>query len=166
MSQKSGFVMAAVIVAALCVAGGWQRLHADEAALARGNLVITHANGKGVSYNVEIAATMAEQTYGLMKRPSLPALTGMIFPYNPPRVVAFWMKDTLIPLDMLFVGADGKITRIAVNARPGDLTPVPSGGPVAAVIEIKGGEAAREGIVAGDSVNLPDFVPVGKTQPM
>jgi uncharacterized membrane protein (UPF0127 family) len=76
----------------------------------------------------------------------------MIFPYDPPQAVAFWMKNTLIPLDMVFIRADGTIVRIA-TATPLSLDPVPSGEPVAAVLEIAGGRAAQLGIDAGDKVD-------------
>ena len=77
---------------------------------------------------------------------------GMIFPYDPPQQVAFWMKNTLIPLDIIFIRADGKIARIA-NAKPHDETPLPSGEPAAVVLEIRGGRAAELGIKAGDRVD-------------
>lgn len=80
---------------------------------------------------------------------SLGADQGMIFPYDPPQAVSFWMKNTLIPLDMLFIRADGTIARI-VTAKPLDETPVPAGEPVAAVLEIRGGRAAELGIREGD----------------
>jgi uncharacterized membrane protein (UPF0127 family) len=78
----------------------------------------------------------------------------MIFPYDPPQNVAFWMKNTLIPLDMLFIRADGTIARIA-TAKPLDETAVPAGEPVAAVLEIRGGRAAELGIREGDKVEWP-----------
>ena len=82
---------------------------------------------------------------------SLPPNRGMIFPYDPPQQVAFWMKNTLIPLDIIFIRADGKIARIA-NAKPLDETPLPSGEPAAVVLEIAGGRAAQLGIRPGDKV--------------
>lgn len=88
----------------------------------------------------------------MMFRRSVGAGQGMIFPYDPPQSVAFWMKNTLIPLDMIFVRADGSIARIAPNATPESLDPVPSGEPIAAVLEIRGGRAAELGIAAGDRV--------------
>ena len=84
-----------------------------------------------------------------MFRKSLAPDRGMIFPYTPPQHVAFWMKNTLIPLDMVFIREDGTIARIA-TAKPLDQTPVPSGEPVVAVLEIAGGRAAQLGIKAGD----------------
>ena len=83
---------------------------------------------------------------------SLPANRGMIFPYDPPQDVSFWMKNTLIPLDMLFIRADGTIARI-VTAKALDLSTIPSGEPIAAVLEIRGGEAAKAGIKVGDKVD-------------
>jgi uncharacterized membrane protein (UPF0127 family) len=79
---------------------------------------------------------------------------GMIFPYDPPQQVSFWMKNTLIPLDMIFIRADGTIARIA-TAKPLDETPVPGGEPIAAVLEIAGGRAAELGIRMGDTVEWP-----------
>ena len=103
-------------------------------------------------FTVDIARTAQEQETGLMFVKSLPANRGMIFPYEPPQEVAFWMKNTLIPLYMVFIRADGTIARIT-TAKPLDLTPVPSGEPVAAVLEIRGGRAAELGIHAGDKVS-------------
>lgn len=86
-----------------------------------------------------------------MFRRSLDADHGMLFPYNPPQDVAFWMKNTWIPLDIIFIRSDGTIARIT-HAQAMDLTPLPSGEPVAAVLEIGGGRAAQLGIKEGDTV--------------
>lgn len=88
---------------------------------------------------------------GLMFRRSLARNRGMIFPMGEPRMAAFWMKNTLIPLDIIFIRSDGRIARIA-RAKPLDLTSVPSGEPVTAVLEIRGGRAAQLGIRRGDRV--------------
>ena len=85
---------------------------------------------------------------------SLAGDRGMIFPYDPPQDVGFWMKNTLIPLDIVFIRADGTIARI-VTATPLSLDTVPSGGPVAAVLEIRGGRAAELGVREGDMVEWP-----------
>ena len=102
--------------------------------------------GKVHRFNVEVARTDAEQDRGLMFRTRLPADGGMIFPFEKPRIGSFWMKNTLIPLDMIFIRADGSIDRIAENTIPESLEPVVSGGDVSAVLELAGGTAARLGI--------------------
>jgi len=114
-------------------------------------LTIRTAKGE-LAYRVEVARTAQEQARGLMYRTSLPDHGGMIFPMTPPREASFWMKNTYIPLDMIFIRADGTIARIAANAVPEDLSPVESGEPVAAVLEIVGGGAAANGIAEGDVV--------------
>src|SRR4051812_19991975 len=100
-------------------------------------------------FTVEIAATPQQQEQGLMFRRSLAPNHGMIFPYDPPQEVGFWMRNTLIPLDMVFIRADGRIARIA-TAKPLDESIVPSGEPIAVVLELAGGRAAELGIAAGD----------------
>ena len=89
---------------------------------------------------------------GLMYRNKLAPDRGMIFPFDPPREASFWMRNTLIPLDMIFVRADGSIANIAANTVPYSEEPVPSDGPVAAVLEIAGGRSAELGIKPGDKV--------------
>jgi len=103
-------------------------------------------------FTVEVAATPEQQERGLMFRPTLAPDRGMIFPYDPPQDVAFWMKNTLIPLDIVFIRADGTIARIT-HAISMDLTPLPSGEPIAAVLEIRGGRATELGIGEGDIVS-------------
>ena len=89
---------------------------------------------------------------GLMYRDKLAPDRGMIFPFDPPRDASFWMRNTLIPLDMIFVRADGSIANIAANTVPYSEVPMTSEGPVAAVLEIAGGRAAELGIKPGDKV--------------
>jgi uncharacterized membrane protein (UPF0127 family) len=103
-------------------------------------------------FTVEVARTAEEQATGLMNRSILASNRGMIFPFEPPREASFWMKDTLIPLDMIFVRADGTIANIEANTVPLSLQPVYSDGTVAAVLEIAGGRSAELGIKAGDKV--------------
>ena len=103
-------------------------------------------------FTVMVARSPGEQAAGLMFRQSLAPNEGMIFPYDPPQEVGFWMKNTLIPLDMIFIRADGTIARIAEQTRPHSLEPNLSGEPVAAVLEIRGGRSAELGIKAGDRV--------------
>lgn len=103
-------------------------------------------------FTVEVAATPEQQETGLMFRKSLAPDRGMIFPYDPPQDISFWMKNTLIPLDIIFIRADGTIARIT-NAKALDTTPLPAGEPVGLVLEIAGGRAKQLGIKEGDLVS-------------
>lgn len=103
-------------------------------------------------FTVELARSGEEQQRGLMFRQSLAPDRGMIFPFAEQQVATFWMKNTLIPLDLIFIRADGTIANIGANAVPMDLSLIASDGPVAAVLEIPGGRAAALGIVPGDRV--------------
>jgi uncharacterized membrane protein (UPF0127 family) len=115
-------------------------------------LIIHTAHAKH-RLNVEVATTPATQEKGLMFRKSLGPDTGMLFPMDPPKIASFWMKNTLIPLDMLFIRTDGSIAFIGANAEPHSRIPVSAGIPVAAVLELAGGRAAALGIREGDRVN-------------
>ncbi|WP_230481425.1 DUF192 domain-containing protein [Sphingomonas sp. Leaf21] len=122
-------------------------------------VTVTTAQGKHV-FHVEPARTTAEQAQGLMYRTDLKPDGGMLFaPYPPegggPRVAEFWMKNTPTSLDILFIRADGSIARIAENTPPFSEGKIPSGEPVAAVLELVGGRAAELGISEGDSVSWP-----------
>lgn len=108
-------------------------------------------------FTVTVADTPAERGQGLMNVPHLSTLEGMLFVYERPQQVAFWMKNTLIALDMIFADETGLITRIHANAIPGDLTAIPGGGGVLAVLEINGGLAARLGIETGDTLSHPSL---------
>jgi len=121
------------------------------AGLQQVTLCVTSA-AKTHSFTVEAARTSAEQARGLMFRTELADNMGMIFPFPEPRVASFWMKNTVIPLDIIFVRADGTIESIADNTVPYSTTPVVSGEPVSAVLELRGGLAAELGIVSGDKV--------------
>jgi uncharacterized membrane protein (UPF0127 family) len=129
-------------------------LERSPAGLEQVPLTINSANGKH-RFTVEVARTPEEQAQGLMFRKSVPPDRGMIFPYDPPVQVSFWMKNTLVPLDMVFIGPDGKIGRIAANTTPMSLDPVASIDPVSAVLEIAGGRAAELGLREGDKVDWP-----------
>jgi uncharacterized protein len=110
------------------------------------------SGGKRHAFKVEVARGPIEQGRGLMHRTSMGADEGMLFPMSPPRMASFWMRNTVISLDLLFVGPDGKILNIAANAVPYDESSLKSAGPVKAVLELGGGRAAALGIVPGDRV--------------
>lgn len=111
-----------------------------------------HSDGKVHRFIVEVAGTAEEQRMGLMNRGSLAPDRGMIFPFAQPRIASFWMRNTLIPLDMIFVRADGSITNVEANTVPLSEEPVLSYEPVVAVLEIPGGRSAELGIKPGDKV--------------
>jgi uncharacterized membrane protein (UPF0127 family) len=104
------------------------------------------------AFQVEMAITPEEKEHGLMFRRELPEGQGMLFDFQFDQNVAFWMKNTYIPLDMLFIRADGRILRIAENTEPLSERNIPSGGPVRAVLEVIGGTAKKLGIAPGDRV--------------
>jgi uncharacterized protein len=104
------------------------------------------------AFEVEMAITPEEKEHGLMFRRELPEGQGMLFDFQFDQNVAFWMKNTYIPLDMLFIRADGRILRVAENTEPLSERNIPSGGPVRAVLEVIGGTAKKLGIAPGDRV--------------
>ena len=109
----------------------------------------------GHPFTAELAISQAEQERGLMFRTSLPSDRAMLFVFDPPQEVQFWMKNTLIPLDMIFVRADGIIAGIKQDAKPESLDIIPSPEPVADVIEVAGGTARALGVHVGDYVAVP-----------
>ncbi|SEW13609.1 hypothetical protein SAMN05444851_1631 [Aliiroseovarius sediminilitoris] len=106
-------------------------------------------------FTVEIADDPGERAQGLMNRESLPMSHGMLFLFDKPQPVSFWMKNTLIPLDMLFLTADGTVARVHENAIPLDLSPIPGGSDILAVLEVNGGIAERFGITEGTELRHP-----------
>lgn len=123
-----------------CASGGSDTAEAAET-------VVTIRQGSTAHrFTVEVARTPEEQARGLMHRTSLAPDRGMLFPFARPKFASFWMKNTFIPLDIIFIRSDGSIDRIAENTIPESPEPVVSGGEVAAVLELAGGTAARLGI--------------------
>jgi uncharacterized membrane protein (UPF0127 family) len=108
-------------------------------------------------FTVEMAKTDAERQKGLMFRKELPEGRGMLFDFKPDQPVSMWMRNTYIPLDMLFINGDGTIRRIAENTEPLSEKTISSGGPVRGVLEVIGGTAKKLGIKAGDKVAHPLF---------
>ena len=114
------------------------------------NRGVFHTAKGDFAFTLEIADTEAQRERGLMFRTSLAPDAGMLFDYHQEQQAAFWMQNTLIPLDMIFIAADGTVKTIHVNARPMDPTSIPSEVPVRFVVEIAGGRSQEIGLKVGD----------------
>jgi uncharacterized membrane protein (UPF0127 family) len=111
------------------------------------------------TFMVEIANTSDQRARGLMFRTRLPERHGMLFDFGRDQEIRMWMKNTLIPLDMIFIQSDGRIHRIERNTEPGSLRPISSNGPVRAVLEMKAGTSKKYGVALGDRVIHQLFLP-------
>lgn len=120
------------------------------AACSADNRGVLHTAKGDFAFNLEIADTAAQREKGLMFRTSLAPDAGMLFDYHKEQEASFWMQNTLIPLDMVFIAADGTVKTIHVNARPMDTTPIPSEVPIRFVLEIAGGRSQEIGLKVGD----------------
>lgn len=125
------------------------------ACAADGPRVVVHTGSGPRPIAVEVVATPAARTRGLMYRRELAEGAGMLFVFDEEADHSFWMKNTFIPLDMIFVGGDRRVVGVHANARPHSLAPISVGRPSRWVIEVPGGWAVRAGIAAGDRVDLP-----------
>jgi uncharacterized membrane protein (UPF0127 family) len=125
--------------------------------LPKERLVITTRDGVHHEFSVEMATTPDQQTVGLMFRPSVPAEGGMLFDWGIPRDSQMWMRNTIAPLDMVFINADGTIRSIAENTVPESLAVIDSRGPVRATLELAAGTTARLNIRVGDKVQQRIF---------
>jgi len=131
----------------------WALLAALPTARAAGQDTIEIVTRTGVhAFSVELATNAAERAVGLMNRKELPEGRGMLFDFHDDQPVQFWMHNTYIPLDMIFIAGDGRVVRIAENAKPMSDDLIPSGRPVRAVLEVIGGTARKFGIAPGDRV--------------
>jgi uncharacterized protein len=158
---KRASALAAAIPAALLLGAGaavqaQSAAPLDLATFPRTTLEVVHRDHQSehrYRFDVWVADTEQRAEQGLMFVSDLPHTRGMVFPLDPPRVEAMWMKNTYIELDMLFVGTDGRVVKIIERARPLSLETLSSGRVVSAVVELKGGEAARLGLAVGDRVS-------------
>ena len=132
---------------------------AAAAAVCSGDIVEVRGNWGQARFTVELADDPDERAQGLMFRETMATSAGMLFIYDAPQHASFWMKNTLLPLDMIFVDASGVVTRIHENAIPQDTTPIDGGAGVLAVLEINGGLAAALGINPGSQLRHPEFDP-------
>jgi uncharacterized membrane protein (UPF0127 family) len=127
----------------------------------RSSLVVV-SGGREIKFEIELATNEAERERGLMFRKQLGAYEGMLFDFYREMPVSFWMKNTLIPLDMVFIAADGTIRNVHANAVPLSTDTIPSEYPVRAVLEINGGSARLLGIKPGDKVRHQIFGNAGQ----
>jgi uncharacterized membrane protein (UPF0127 family) len=152
LSTRRSLVLLALVAFTSLAMGGWDARAQSKLE----QLTIATAKGK-VSFSVEVMRTDEERARGLMNRAYLPADRGMLFDFKQPQIASMWMKNTLIPLDMLFIRKDGTIANIAENTEPHSLRTVSAIEPVLGVLELNGGTAARLGIAPGDRVQHPLF---------
>jgi uncharacterized membrane protein (UPF0127 family) len=131
--------------------------------MARETLVIESGEARH-TFDIEVARTPQEKAHGLMYRTTLPAGTGMLFPYEGAAEIQMWMRNTYIPLDMVFIRADGSIHRIEAHTEPMSEEIISSHGDVTGVLEIGAGEAARLGLKPGDVVHHAHFGTAGASR--
>lgn len=148
---------AAVLVASVGIGSAAAAITGPQAKLPTEKLTIVNQHGKRFTFTVEQAISPKQQEIGLMFRTKVPADTGMIFPWNAPQVSEMWMKNTLVPLDMVFIGPHGTIRHIANDTVPHSLRVISSGTPVAATLELQGGLTAKDDIDVGDKVIAAQF---------
>lgn len=120
-------------------------------------LEVVKTDGKRLVFSVEIADTYAERQQGMMCRNHIPDTHGMLFQFPDVGPRAFWMQNTLIPLDIIYIAPNGRIVSIQKQAKPLDVTPLPSGAPASGVLEVRGGLSERLGLKPGDRVIHPFF---------
>ena len=158
---RASLALAAALAGALAGAAptGAQETGAQEAEACREDRIDLRGDWGRARFRVSVADTPEAQARGLMFVESMPRAEGMLFAYDAPRAVSFWMRSTLIPLDMLFLSPEGVVTRVHENAVPGDETPIPGGGGVQYVLEINGGLAEALGIEPGDEARHPRIGP-------
>ncbi len=125
--------------------------------LPKEKLVIVTHDGKRHVFHIEVAKTPEQQTVGLMFRKAVPPDGGMLFDWGEPRESQMWMRNTLVPLDMVFINQDGTIRSIAEDTVPESLAIIDSRGPVRATLELAGGITERLDIRVGDKVLAPTF---------
>lgn len=129
-------------------------------ALPQAEVEVSTASGNH-RFRVWIAADDGSRTRGLMFVRELPADRGMLFLFGTPQPATFWMKNTYVPLDLVFIDPSGRILNIGRDARPFSLAPIESDGPVIAVLEVQAGTAVRIGLAPGDRVRLPTLRTTG-----
>lgn len=167
MPARRNVLLLCLLAAFIAVAGPPESRFAPGAAIAAEGSLAEEATELGLlvietdagarPFRVELAKTPAELAQGLQHRRQLPPDAGMLFDFGPERIVTMWMKNTHIPLDMLFIKADGTVADIARDTEPFSLETIASRVPVRAVLEVNAGTAERLGVRPGDQVRHPIF---------
>lgn len=160
--MRVGLLAVAILAVGLGVAANMARADNDnptgaQPKLPTESLSIIGDDGKSHVFTVEVATTTQQQDTGLMFRSTVPADTGMLFPWPQPQVSDMWMKNTIAPLDMVFIGADGTVKAIANDTVPYSLRDISSGVPVLATLELQAGITATDDINVGDKVIAKQF---------
>jgi uncharacterized protein len=153
-------VLFCLLIAALVAMMG--ALHAQTEIKMRRDTLTLHTAGGDHRIDIEVAESDREQQHGLMFRQSIGDNEGMLFPYPNAREITMWMRNTFIPLDMIFIRGDGIVHRIATDTEPFSENIIASQGAVTAVLEMKAGSARRLGIKPGDRVEYKHFKPTAK----
>jgi len=149
--QNAGFQMSWMVAISILFLIAILQAQAGPSGMVNSELTIVSSKGEH-RFQIEVARSPEEQERGLMYRQSLAPTAGMLFTYGNPRNIEMWMRNTYIPLDMIFIGANWRITRIAERTIPLSLITVASKGPVVAVLEVNAGTASRLGLRFGDRV--------------
>ncbi|MEM7499290.1 MAG: DUF192 domain-containing protein [Pseudomonadota bacterium] len=149
----------ALLAALLAALPGARADGADAKPPCRPDSVILETDAGAVRYTVEIADEPAEHAQGLMFREEMAEDAGMLFLFAAPRRASFWMRNTFIPLDMIFIGPDGRVLNVEADTVPFSEAPRNSDGDAAAVLEVNAGQAAAQGIGAGTLVRHPALTP-------
>ena len=168
MSRTRRDVLRPLVMVGIFAAGGMTLgqapASAEEQAFPTTPLTLETARGR-FGLIVELAETPSTWRQGLQRRRYLAADAGMLFNFQQPRMVSMWMKDTLIPLDMIFIDERGAVLNVAENTIPLSLAAISSNGPALAVLEVNAGTAAKLGVRPGDRVLHPLFAPVSRAAP-
>jgi uncharacterized membrane protein (UPF0127 family) len=163
MSRKVALAAALLLAAAVAASALGTRSPAELRDLPQSSVQVVTDSGRH-RFKVWIAATEESQQRGLMFVRELPPKHGLLFLFPEPRYTSFWMKDTFLALDIIFIAADGRVARIVAGAQPLSLVPMDSGAPVKAALEVTAGTAERIGLEPGDRVLHPALgAPGGKT---
>jgi uncharacterized membrane protein (UPF0127 family) len=151
--RRSAAALGTTLLLAACACGDRSAIGTVAPSAPQPRVVVEPRRGGRLPVSVEVARTNPERERGLMLRSSLAPDAGMLFVFDEQSDHAFWMKNTLIPLDMIFIGEDGRVTGVVARATPGSLEPR-SAGPSRFVLEVNGGWADSHGVAAGDQVRF------------